>query len=55
VAKALEAHTLAENLIGPCIKYVVQCILGEKAAKRSAMCLLIIIICHEELMTYKAM
>jgi hypothetical protein len=28
VAKASEAHTLAENLIGPCIKHVVQCMLG---------------------------
>jgi hypothetical protein len=35
VAKALEAHTIAENLIGPCIKDVVQCMLGEKAAKKT--------------------
>jgi hypothetical protein len=34
VAKALEAHTIAENRIGPSIKDVVQCILGEKAAKK---------------------
>uniref|UniRef100_A0A8C3RXN0 Uncharacterized protein n=1 Tax=Chelydra serpentina TaxID=8475 RepID=A0A8C3RXN0_CHESE len=34
VAKALEAHTIAESLIGPCIKDVVHCMLGEKAAKR---------------------
>jgi hypothetical protein len=34
VAKTLEAHTIAENLIGPSIKDVVQCILGEKAAKK---------------------
>ncbi|XP_074980743.1 zinc finger BED domain-containing protein 5-like [Caretta caretta] len=34
VAKASEAHTIAESLIGPCIKDVVHCMLGEKAAKR---------------------
>jgi hypothetical protein len=34
VAKVLEAHTIAENMIGPCIKYVVWCMLGEKAAKK---------------------
>jgi hypothetical protein len=34
VAKALKAYTIAENLIGPCIKDVVQCMLGEKATKR---------------------
>jgi hypothetical protein len=34
VAKALEAPTIAENLIGPCIKDVVQFILDEKAAKK---------------------
>jgi hypothetical protein len=34
VAKALEAHRIAENLIGPSIKDVVQCMLGEKAAKK---------------------
>jgi hypothetical protein len=34
VAKALEVHTIAENLIGPCIKDVVQCMLAEKAAKK---------------------
>jgi hypothetical protein len=28
VAKALEAHTIAEILIGPCIKDVAQCVLG---------------------------
>jgi hypothetical protein len=32
VAEALEAHTIVENLIGPCIKDVVQCMLGEKVA-----------------------
>jgi hypothetical protein len=35
VAKALEAHTIAENLIGPCIKDVVQCMLGERVAKET--------------------
>uniref|UniRef100_A0A674JCF8 HAT C-terminal dimerisation domain-containing protein n=1 Tax=Terrapene triunguis TaxID=2587831 RepID=A0A674JCF8_9SAUR len=34
VAKASKAHTIAESLIGPCIKDVVHCMLGEKAAKR---------------------
>jgi hypothetical protein len=34
VEKASEAHTIAENLIGPCIKDVVQCMLGEKAEKK---------------------
>uniref|UniRef100_A0A674J7L1 HAT C-terminal dimerisation domain-containing protein n=1 Tax=Terrapene triunguis TaxID=2587831 RepID=A0A674J7L1_9SAUR len=34
VAKASEAHTIAESLIGPCIKDVVHCMLREKAAKR---------------------
>jgi hypothetical protein len=34
VTKALEAHMIAENLIGPSIKDVVQCILGEKVAKK---------------------
>jgi F420-dependent methylenetetrahydromethanopterin dehydrogenase len=34
VAKALEAHTIAENMIGPCIKDVVRCVLGEKAEKK---------------------
>jgi cytochrome c551/c552 len=34
VAKALEAHTIAENLIGPSTKDVVQCMLGEKVAKK---------------------
>jgi hypothetical protein len=34
VAKASESHTIAENLIGPCIKDVVQCMEGEKAAKK---------------------
>jgi hypothetical protein len=28
VSKALEAHTIAENLIGACMKNVVQCVLG---------------------------
>ncbi|XP_065254448.1 zinc finger BED domain-containing protein 5-like [Emys orbicularis] len=37
VAKASEAHTIAESLIGPCIKDVVHCMLGEKAAKRTDM------------------
>jgi 3-deoxy-D-manno-octulosonic acid (KDO) 8-phosphate synthase len=35
VAKALEAHTIAENMIGPCIKDVVRCMLGEKTAKKT--------------------
>jgi hypothetical protein len=34
VAKALEAHPIAENLICPCIKNVVQCMLGEKVSKK---------------------
>jgi hypothetical protein len=34
MAEASETHTIAENLIGPCIKDVVQCMLGEKAAKK---------------------
>jgi hypothetical protein len=34
VAKALEAHTRAEDLIDPCIKDVVQCMLGEKIPKK---------------------
>ncbi|CAM4590106.1 unnamed protein product [Lepidochelys olivacea] len=34
VAKASEVHTMAESLIGPCIKDVVHCMLREKAAKR---------------------
>jgi hypothetical protein len=34
VAKVLEAHTIAQNLIGPCIKDVVQCMLGEEVAKK---------------------
>jgi hypothetical protein len=38
VTKALEAHTIAENLIGPSIKDVVQCMLGEKVAKKDRHC-----------------
>jgi hypothetical protein len=34
VAKALEAHMIAENLLGLCVKDVVQCMLGEKVAKK---------------------
>uniref|UniRef100_A0A8C3FIZ9 Uncharacterized protein n=1 Tax=Chrysemys picta bellii TaxID=8478 RepID=A0A8C3FIZ9_CHRPI len=34
IAKASEAHTIAESLIGPCIKDVVHCMIREKAAKR---------------------
>jgi hypothetical protein len=34
VAKDLEAHAIAENLIGPSIKDVVQCMLGENVAKK---------------------
>ncbi|XP_065263663.1 deleted in malignant brain tumors 1 protein-like [Emys orbicularis] len=34
VAKASEAHTIAESLIGPCIKKAVHCMFGEKVAKR---------------------
>jgi hypothetical protein len=34
VAKALETHKMAENLIGPSIKYVVQRMLGEKVSKK---------------------
>jgi hypothetical protein len=34
VAKALEAYTIAQNLMGPSMKDVVQCMLGEKAAKK---------------------
>jgi hypothetical protein len=34
VAKVLEAHTIAENLIEPSTKDVVQCTLGEKVAKK---------------------
>jgi hypothetical protein len=34
VAKALEAHSISENMIGPCVKDVVRCMLGEKAAKK---------------------
>jgi hypothetical protein len=33
VARASEAHTIAENLIRPCLKDVVQYMLGEKSAK----------------------
>jgi hypothetical protein len=56
VAKALEAHTIAENVIGPCIKDVVHCMLGEKVAKKDWHCAFFsIILCHEELMTYQAM
>jgi hypothetical protein len=35
VAKALETHTIADNLISPSIKYVVQCMLGERVAKKT--------------------
>jgi hypothetical protein len=55
VAKALEAHAIAENLISPCIKDVVQCMLGEKAAKQiDIVPFSPIILCHEELMTYQS-
>jgi hypothetical protein len=37
-AKALEAHTIAENLIGPSIKDVFQCMLGEKFDKKDWHC-----------------
>jgi hypothetical protein len=56
VARASEADTIAENLIGPCLKDVVQCILGEKAARKiDIVPFFPIILCHEELMTYQAM
>jgi hypothetical protein len=56
VTKALEAHMIAENLIGPCIKDVVQCMLGEKFAKQiDIVNFFSIMLCHEELMTYQAM
>jgi hypothetical protein len=35
VTKALEAHTIAENLTGPSIKDVVQCMLDENVAKKT--------------------
>uniref|UniRef100_A0A452GFY1 DUF4371 domain-containing protein n=1 Tax=Gopherus agassizii TaxID=38772 RepID=A0A452GFY1_9SAUR len=37
VAKASEVHTIGGSLIGPCIKEVVHCMLGEKAAQRTDM------------------
>jgi hypothetical protein len=49
VAKASEAHVIAENLICSCIKDVVQCMLGGEAAKKMALCIFPIMLCHEEL------
>lgn len=34
IARYAQAHTMAENLIGPCAKDIVKCMLGEKAAKK---------------------
>jgi hypothetical protein len=51
VARASEADTIAENLIGPCLKDV-----GEKAARKfDVVPFFPIILFHEELMTYQAM
>jgi hypothetical protein len=54
VAKVLEAHTIAENLIGPCIKYVVRCMLGEKAAKKTDIVPFSNNTLSQKLMTYQA-
>lgn len=34
IARSGQAHTVAENLIGPCAKDITMCMLGEKAAKK---------------------
>jgi hypothetical protein len=34
VAKAAKAHLIAESLISPCVKVVVQCLFGEDSAKK---------------------
>lgn len=34
IARSGQAHTIAENLIGPCAKDIAKCMLGEKAAKK---------------------
>lgn len=34
IARSGQAHTMAENLIGPCAKDIVKCMLGEKAARK---------------------
>ncbi|XP_035225125.1 zinc finger BED domain-containing protein 5-like [Stegodyphus dumicola] len=34
IARFRQAHTIAENLIGPCAKDIAKCMLGEKAAKK---------------------
>jgi hypothetical protein len=54
VAKALEAHTIAENLIGPCITDVVQYMLSERLQAIDIVNFAIILF-HEELVTYQAM